>query len=168
MLTTMTSQSHDTPEQAQARFKDRLTAVTAQIHNRPLDAALDDWLNAHLGVDTPTYRDLKAACEEGVAQGWLCKYEGGGLRYGRIFKPSDDLHGFSVDVVDMENVAGPHHVHPQGEIDLIMPIEGPAQFDGRPAGWLVCPPGSAHRPTVRQGRALVLYLLPKGEIEFTK
>jgi hypothetical protein len=30
------------------------------------------------------------------------------------------------------------------------------------------PPGSAHRPTVSQGRALVLYLLPDGRIEFTK
>ena len=43
-----------------------------------------------------------------------------------------------------------------------------ARFDGRPAGWLVCPPGSAHRPTVSQGRALVLYLLPQGQIEFTR
>ncbi len=168
MLTTMTSQSPHTPEQAQALFKSRLAAVTRQIHDRPVDATLDAWLNSHLGVDTDTYRDLKASCEEGVAQGWLCKYEGGGLRYGRIFKPSEDLHGFSVDVVDMENVAGPHHVHPHGEIDLIMPIEGDAQFDGRCAGWLVCPPGSAHRPTVSQGRALVLYLLPQGAIEFTK
>ena len=166
----MTS-STNTPDdmaQAQARFKNRLAAVTSQIHNRPLNSALDEWLNAHLGVNTPTYRELKESCEEGVAQGWLCKYEGGGLRYGRIFKPSDDLQGFSIDVVDMENVAGPHHVHPQGEIDLIMPIKGDAQFDGRPAGWLVCPPGSAHRPTVSHGRALVLYLLPNGEIEFTK
>jgi hypothetical protein len=153
---------------AQSRFKTRLAAVTAQIHNRPLNSALDEWLNANFGTDTPTYHELKQSCEEGVAQGWLCKYEGGGLRYGRIFKPSEDLHGFSVDVVDMENVAGPHHVHPQGEIDLIMPIEGDATFDGRPAGWLVCPPGSAHRPTVSQGRSLVLYLLPNGEIEFTK
>jgi hypothetical protein len=30
------------------------------------------------------------------------------------------------------------------------------------------PPGSAHRPTVSQGRALVLYLLPNGKIDFTK
>lgn len=165
---TSTQVSADAMAQAQSRFKTRLAAVTAQIHNRPLNSALDEWLNANLGTDTPTYRELKQSCEEGVAQGWLCKYEGGGLRYGRIFKPSDDLHGFSVDVVDMANVAGPHHVHPQGEIDLIMPIEGDATFDGRPAGWLVCPPGSAHRPTVSQGRALVLYLLPKGEIEFTK
>ena len=55
-----------------------------------------------------------------------------------------------------------------GEIDLIMPLEGDALFDGHPAGWLVCPPGSAHRPTVSQGRALVLYLLPQGRIEFTR
>ena len=166
----MTSSTHtsDGMAQAQARFKHRLAAVADQIHNRPLNSALDEWLNAHLGVNTPTYRELKESCQEGVTQGWLCKYEGGGLRYGRIFKPSDDLHGFSIDVVDMENVAGPHHVHPQGEIDLIMPIAGDALFDGRPAGWLVCPPGSAHRPTVSQGRALVLYFLPNGEIEFTK
>ena len=165
---TSTQVSADAMAQSQSRLKTRLAAVTVQVHNRPLNSALDEWLNANLGADTPTYRELKQSCEEGVAQGWLCKHEAGGLRYGRIFKPSDDLHGFSVDVVDMENVAGPHHVHPEGEIDLIMPIEGDAQFDGRSAGWLVCPPASAHRPTVSQGRALVLYLLPNGEIEFTK
>ena len=54
------------------------------------------------------------------------------------------------------------------EIDLIMPLDEGAQFDGRPAGWLVCPPGSAHRPTVTGGRALVLYLLPEGSITFTR
>jgi len=27
---------------------------------------------------------------------------------------------------------------------------------------------SAHRPTVTGGRALILYLLPEGRIEFTK
>jgi hypothetical protein len=70
-------------------------------------------------------------------------------------------------VVDMCDIAGPHHVHPNGEIDLILPIDPQARFDGRPAGWLVCPPGSAHRPTVSDGRALVLYLLPEGQITFT-
>lgn len=32
----------------------------------------------------------------------------------------------------------------------------------------VCPPGSAHRPTVSGGRALVVYLLPGGRIDFTR
>jgi len=77
------------------------------------------------------------------------------------------LHGFSVDVVDMKDLAGPHHVHPLGEIDLIMPIEGDALFDGHGAGWMVYPAQSAHSPTVSNGRALVLYLLPQGKIEFT-
>ena len=49
-----------------------------------------------------------------------------------------------------------------------MPLEGDALFDGQPAGWVVCPPGSGHRPTVTQGRALVLYLLPQGAIHFTR
>jgi hypothetical protein len=115
-----------------------------------------------------SYALLKHACQTGVAEGWLCQREGAGIRYGRIFTPAPDLHGFSVDVVDMRDIAGPHHRHPNGEIDLIMPMEGSARFDGRPAGWLVCPPGSAHHPTVTGGRALVLYLLPQGRIEFTR
>lgn len=149
-------------------FRAQLAALTAQIAGHPLDAALDQWLNAEIGPTSATFAEIKASCEAGVAAGWLCNREGGGIRYGRIFKPADDLHGFSVDVVDMQNVVGPHHVHPHGEIDLIMPLEGNAQFNGRGAGWLVCPHGSAHHPTVSEGRALVLYLLPQGAIEFTK
>ena len=151
-----------------ATFKTQLAALTSQLAGRALDAGLDDWLNTQHGAGSVTYQALKASCEAGVAAGWLCEREGGGIRYGRIFKPSDDLHGFSVDVVDMQDVAGLHHAHPNGEIDLIMPIDADALFDGRPAGWLVCPAGSAHRPTVSNGRALVLYLLPDGQIHFTR
>jgi hypothetical protein len=148
-------------------FRNQVAALAKEIAGRPLDATLDAWLNAEHGVASATYQQLKASCEAGVAAGWLANREGGGIRYGRIFKPADDLAGFSVDVVDMRNIAGPHHAHPLGEIDLIMPLDEGAQFDGHPAGWLVCPLGSAHRPTVTQGRALVLYLLPQGRIEFT-
>lgn len=152
----------------EADFRALLADFTAALAGRPLDAALDAWLNAEHGPGSAAYTALKAGCEAGAAAGWLCNREGGGIRYGRIFKPAPDLHGFSVDVVDMHDVVGPHHVHPNGEIDLIMPIEGEARFNGRPAGWLVCPPGSAHAPTVSGGRALVLYLLPEGQIQFTK
>ena len=148
-------------------FRAEIAALTAQLAGRPLDAELDAWLNREHGPGTATYDRLKQSCEDGVAAGWLCNREGGGIRYGRIFKPADDLQGFSVDVVDMNDIAGPHHVHPQGEIDLVMPVAGAARFDGRPAGWVVCPPGSGHRPTVSEGRALVLYLLPGGQITFT-
>ena len=152
-------------------FHALLQPLTARLAGRPLDADLDAWLNTEYGAGTPAFAALAEACRTGAAEGWLCNREGGGIRYGRIFKPDSGpagLHGFSVDVVDMTDIAGPHHVHPNGEIDLVMPIEGEAQFDGRSAGWVVMPPGSAHRPTVSRGRALVLYLLPQGAIEFTR
>ena len=160
----MTTASAPTPES----FKAQLAALTAQVAGRPLDGALHAWLNQAHGAGSPTYAALKASCQAGVAAGWLCDREGGGIRYGRIFKPAAELHGFSVDVVDMQDIAGPQHVHPLGEIDLVMPIGGDARFDDRPVGWVVFPPGSAHRPTVSQGRALVLYLLPEGQIQFTR
>lgn len=160
----MSTAAAHTPE----TFKALLATVTAQIAGKPIDPALGAWLNQEHGPASPSFAALQAACRAGVAAGWLCDREGGGIRYGRIFKPSEELHGFSVDVVDMQDIVGPHHVHPKGEIDLILPIEGDARFDGQPTGWLVYPPGSAHRPTVSQGRALVLYLLPEGQIQFTR
>ena len=152
-----------------AVFHQTLATLTGQIAGRPLDAALAGWLNQTHGPGSDVYERLKDACTVGVREGWLCEREGGGIRYGRVFKPEDALHRFSVDVVDMQDLAGPHHTHPNGEIDLIMPIDGSsATFDGWPAGWCVYGPGTAHRPTVAQGRALVLYLLPEGQIEFSK
>jgi len=149
-------------------LRQQLADLTGRIAGRALDAELDAWLNHEVGAASAIFAQLKRSCEAGVVEGWLCNREGGGIRYGRIFKPALDLHGFSVDVVDMHDIAGPHHSHPNGEIDLIMPIAGNATFDGRPAGWLVCAPGTAHRPTVSNGRALVLYLLPEGRIDFTR
>jgi hypothetical protein len=153
-----------TPDQ----FRSQIARLTAQLHGRALDDSLDAWLNRQHGPGSSTFEELATACRTGVAEGWLANREGGGIKYGRIFKPSDELNGFSVDVVDMQDIAGPHHTHPNGEIDLIIPIDADAQFDGRPAGWCVYGAGSAHRPTVSNGRALVLYLLPQGAIEFTR
>ena len=150
-----------------ADLHQHIAQIAAQIQDLPLNGELETWLNREHGAGSPTFEQIKRACQSGVDAGWLCQRESGGIRYGRIFKPSTELGGFSVDVVDMHDVAGPHHAHPTGEIDLIMPLDAGAAFDGRPAGWLVYPPGSAHRPTVSKGRALVLYLLPEGRIEFT-
>jgi hypothetical protein len=144
-----------------------LAQLTDRIWGRPLDAELQRWLNADCGAGSPAYESLQEICRAGVAAGWLCNREAGGIRFGRIFKPDSALNGFSVDVVDMTDVEGPHHVHPHGEIDLVMPWDRGALFDGHSAGWVVCPPGSGHRPTVTGGRALILYLLPQGAIQFT-
>ncbi len=149
-------------------FEGLIAEATKQIAGRALDDTLDRWLNAAWPPGSPTYEALAQACRTGVAEGWLCNREAGGIRYGRIVAPSPRTHDFSVDVVRMEPLAGPHHEHPNGEIDLIVPLSGGATFDDRPAGWCVYGPGTAHRPTVANGPALILYLLPQGAIEFTR
>ena len=149
-------------------FQQLIRQVTDHIGKRPLDTALQDDLNSTFPAGGQVFTDIVNACKTGIAEGWMCQYEAGGLRYGRVVKPSADLNGFSVDVVDMKDIAGPHHRHPNGEIDLIMPVDENACFDGRSAGWLVYGPDTAHSPTVTKGQALALYLLPEGAIEFTK
>ncbi len=148
-------------------FQSLIAQLTGEIAGAPLDAALEAHLNANHGPGSYLYDAISEACNSGVKDGWMCNREAGGLRYGRVLKPTDATHGFSVDVVDMKDLAGPYHVHPNGEIDLIMPITEGARFDDCPAGWCVYEAGSGHRPTVGGGRALVLYLLPQGAIDFS-
>ena len=149
-------------------FAQLIGAVTATVAGKPLDKNLESELNAHFPAGGPVFARIAQACRDAVAAGWMCNRVGGAIRFGRVIKAGPATHEFSVDVVDMPSIAGPHHVHPNGEIDLIMPLEESACFDGHPAGWLVYGPGSAHRPTVTGGRAHVLYLLPGGAIEFTR
>ena len=149
-------------------FSQLIARVTGKIAGRKLDAELAAFLEAEFPASGKDFQAIFDACQQAIAAGWMCKYEGGGIRYGRVIKPTPAHHAFSVDVVDMENVKGPHHRHPLGEIDMIMPLSGDPKFDGHGRGWLVYPADSAHPPTVIGGRALVLYLLPEGAIEFSK
>jgi len=151
-----------------AQFTDLIKTITRRIAGKPLDADLEAELNAAYPTDSAAFRDVLDACRAGIAAGWICNREAGGIRYGRVVKSGPATHGFSVDVVEMSDVAGPHHRHPNGEIDLVMPLDGNSHFDGRGAGWMVYRPGTAHRQTVSGGKALILYLLPDGAIEFTK
>ena len=149
-------------------FGQLIAQVTGSIGAHALDQRLEQDLNRLFPAAGAMYQDILRSCRTAIASGWMCAREAGGIRYGRVLKPTQTTHGYSVDVVDMPPLAGPHHSHPNGEIDLIMPLETGASFDGRGAGWLVYGPRSAHRPTVTGGRALVLYLLPAGAIEFSR
>jgi hypothetical protein len=122
------------------KFRAQIAALTAQLAGRPIDAELDAWLNREHGATSTTYAALKASCEAGVAEGWLCNREGGGIRYGRIFKPGRGPAGLLGRRGGHADIAGPHHVHPNGEIDLIMPLDGEASSTAAPpAGWSAHP-----------------------------
>jgi hypothetical protein len=152
-----------TPEE----FRALLMPIMEQLAGKRLDAALAAELNRAYPPSSATFQAIKRACQDAIEAGWMCNREAGGIKFGRVVKPAPDTGGFSVDVVHMCDVRGPHHRHPNGEVDLVLPLTGSARFDGHGAGWVVYPPDSAHHPTVTGGDALVLYLLPDGAIEFT-
>ena len=146
----------------------RVQAVTERIRGLYVDVDLERQLNESFPAGGEVFRALEEACRAGIEGGWLCTQGGRGRRLGRVFEPAEDLAGYSVDVVELEDFVGPLHTHPEGEICLVMPVDPTAKFLGRKAGWAVYPPGSAHRPAVSGGKAMVLYMLPHGRIEWTK
>ena len=149
-------------------FQALVVPVADAIAGQPVEPALAALLNDRFPPAGPAFQAIEQACHAAIAEGWMCAHGPANARYGRVIKPSPATAQLSVDVVDLTDIAGPHHLHPKGEICMIMPIDAGAQFDGHGIGWSVYPPGSGHRPTVSGGRALVLYLLPDGKIEFTK
>ena len=148
-------------------FQSLLRPVTDYVSGRAVDKSLATALNDHFPGEGELFNAVEQACHAAIADGWMCSQGGPGRRFGRVIEPSDETGGFSVDVVDLENIVGPHHRHPNGEICMVMPVTEGAQFDGHSRGWCVFAPGSDHWPTVTEGEALVLYMLPGGEIEFT-
>jgi hypothetical protein len=149
-------------------FTEAVTTITGRIANRKPDASLQSFLNENFPPGGEAFDDLAELCRQGIDEGWLCDREHGGIRFGRIIKASPQTSGYSVDVVLMDDVKGPYHGHPKGEIDMIIAETGNAKFDGSGQGWTVYEADSAHYPTVTGGKAIVLYLLPDGEIDFTR
>ncbi len=121
--------------------------------------------NELLPLNDPRVVAARALVEQGLAEGWLAPREAGGVKFGRVAKPTDATHGFSIDAVEMTG-PGPGHTHPNGEFDLSFALEGSPSFEGQPEGWVVLPPGSWHVPTVTGGRMGILYFLPDGAIKF--
>ena len=110
---------------------------------------------------------IEKACHEAIADGWMCAHGDVGQRWGRVIKHWEETGGLSVDVMDLIDLVEPRHSHPGGEVCMVMPITPEAQFNGRSRGWCVFEPESAHNPTVTNGAALILYMLPDGKIKFT-
>jgi hypothetical protein len=153
---------------AQEAFTEAVVTITTRIAGQPLDDGMQAFLNENFPPGGEAFDDLAELCRQGIEEGWLCDREQGGIKFGRIIKPGPETHGFSVDVVQMDDVRGPYHGHPNGEIDMIIPESTDAKFDGQGQGWLVYEPESEHYPTVSGGKAIVVYLLPDGAIDFAR
>lgn len=96
----------------QSAFETLLGEGAAAIADRPLDDALQTFLNTEYPADGEVVARIAALCKEGEAEGWACGREAGGIAFGRVIKPGGAAGRFSVDVVRMADVVGPHHRHP--------------------------------------------------------
>jgi len=152
----------------QDQFQSLMMPVMKAIDGKAIDQQLADDLNREFPPQGDTFKAIETACHAGIEAGWMCAHGDEGRRFGRVVKPVPETCNLSVDVVQLKDVVGPHHSHPAGEVCLTMPVSPEAKFDGMGAGWCVNESGSAHSPTVSNGEALVLYLLPGGEINFTR
>jgi len=153
---------------SQPAFEQAVATITARIAGKDLDADLQTFLNENFPPGGEAFDDLAELCRQGIDEGWLCDREQGGIKFGRIIKAGADTCQFSVDVVEMNDIRGPYHGHPNGEIDMIIPESAGAKFDGSGQGWLVYESETEHYPTVSGGKAIVLYLLPNGAIDFSR
>jgi hypothetical protein len=153
---------------SQEDFSAAVTTITDRIAGKNIDGELQSFLNENFPPGGEAFDDLAELCRRGIDEGWLCASERGGIRFGRIIKHGPETHGFSVDVVLMDDIKGPYHGHPKGEIDMIIPETAAAKFDGQGQGWMVYEAETEHYPTVTDGKAIVLYLLPEGEIDFSR
>ncbi|MCZ6523671.1 MAG: DUF4863 family protein [Alphaproteobacteria bacterium] len=134
---------------------ERIREVTAPLTEAIAGTVIDQHLAVELERRFPpggeAFPAIEAACHEAIAAGWMCREGGAGRRFGRVIEPGPKSGGLGVDVVDLEDVVGPHHRHPTGEVCMIMPLTAGAAFDGQGAGWKVSEAGSAHRRAVTGG-----------------
>ncbi len=127
-------------------------------------AAVQAALERQFPMAGETVQGIRAGMVQGREEGWLLTKTAGGVQFGRVAK---DRSGFSVDAV-LSSGAGPKHRHPEGEVDLMFATSGDPRFDGHPEGWAVYGPASVHVPAVTGGEMLILYLLPRGAIEWVE
>ena len=122
-------------------------------------------LEAAFPFEGEACRALRASLLEAVEAGVICDRGKDPVRFSRLAKPGDTAHDLSVDFVWMSG-PGIHHRHPRGEINLCFSVEGEARFDGQPEGWVAFAPDTTHVPTVTEGKMLIVYFLPGGEVEW--
>jgi hypothetical protein len=134
------------------------------IENHPVDAQLQYDLSQQFHLSSLHIQHFKNWCVDNIQNGSIRMRGPDSLRFGNLLKGK-----MRIDIVDMTGV-GPGHTHPNGEVNLSFATEnldsGCTSFDGQSEGWLVKYPGSWHKPTVSNGRMIIVYFLPRGAILF--
>ena len=105
-------------------FSHLLSGIAARLDGRAARRP-DGGVSQHrVSGRRPRFPASRRALRRGRARRLADGREAGGIQFGRAIKPGGATGGFSVDVVRMKDVKGPHHMHPNGEIGAVIPIAG--------------------------------------------
>jgi hypothetical protein len=157
-----------------AELIDLSTAFLDEVMNQTPGKELELWLNETHGAASGLYQRLSAVVTAGAGDGWTTQAESTDRGYvrNRILEPVERTHYFSITVIYLDSVAPmreAYHVHPYGEINLVVPLEPRAVLAGplgwRGAGWTASAPGSGHHPASR-GPVIAVAYLPAGRIAY--
>jgi hypothetical protein len=146
-----------------------------QIKDMTPGTEVEQWLNRTCGPGSAVYDDLSRLIKAGVEERWAANVEVDGRRYRRskIYEPRAETFYFSITAVYMdskESYRGDYHLHPYGELNMVVPLDqgavlaGPNGWCG--AGWTAPAPGSHHFPEVKGGAVIALFFLPAGRISY--
>ncbi len=127
------------------QFAALMKPVIDAIAGKPVDQGLAAELNRRFPAEGGAFKAIEAACHAAIEAGWMCGQGVPGRRFGRVVEPGPESRGLSVDVVQLEDIVGPHHSHPKGEICLTMPVTPEARFDGGGAAELAENPETHRR-----------------------
>jgi len=143
---------------------------------------VEQLLNKNYGPGTDLYNHLASLVSAGIKEGWAANVELNGSRYrrSRILEPCAETSYFSITAVYMDSRAngedpdfvfrGDYHLHPYGEINLVVPLDRTALLAGfngwRSQGWTAPAPGSHHYPEAKGGALIALFFLPAGRISY--
>ena len=143
--------------------------ILSFLETQTVDTQLQYPLSKKFPLASDLIQAIKEWCLASVSNGSIRMRGPKSLRFGNALHQKRNHYGFRIDIVDMTGV-GPGHVHPLGEINLCFATEqtdsGGTSFDGISEGWVVKQPNSWHKPTVRNGRMVIVYFLPKGRVLF--
>ena len=170
-----------TEERAKDALVARFIPFLQAIKDMTAGSELEHWLNTTYGVDSELYKDLSRLITQGVREGWAADIEVDGPRYrrSRIVMPTEETFFFSATAVLLDSTdntqdnpegsfRAPYHLHPYGEINLVVPLDEGAALAGPNGwchdGWTAPGPGSHHHPEVKGGALISLTFLPAGRI----
>lgn len=122
--------AHEEDSMTPQQFETLMAPVIDAVAGKPVDAALAAALNREFPASGETVGAIERACHEAIADGWMCAQGKPGRKFGRVIEAKPESRDLSVDVVDLVDIVGPHHVHPNGEVCLVLPVTEGAKFMG--------------------------------------